>query len=215
MSVWLWILFLVTIVLIGLIRCVLDVRRLIKDKLFAESFLIKFCEWTNSRGESFERYNWMLAHSEKMQAKLGGTGILAVYRAPYNAFVANNFAIILNLLPELNRAFRTNRIDEATHVQGEMVDGCLRRYIGSLDNKWNDMARRIFNPIAWFFAGTGTLLRLPLMVLNESKIISNSRSEELADSRIFAFINFFVTLATFISSIIAIVKDWNVLIKFF
>ena len=214
MTTWHIILTLIVLMVIGLIRQRHIVRKKVLRIDLATEFLSKFVEWCNGQAKDHALYNWMLNKSETAQTMLGGGGLIDV-RPPCANYIVHNHAVILNEIPEIQKEFfddlRTfNSIAHknlATRIQ--MVDSCLRRFIGTTEEEHRRERTRLFNPLVLFCGGVAWLMELPLFILSETKIITTSRRAIIANGRLFSLLSGIVTLATLVATTMTIVMGWE------
>jgi hypothetical protein len=99
--------------------------------------------------------------------------------------------------------------DQVISAYAQMIDGCLRRFIGSTEEQHRRERARLFNPLVLFCGGVVWLMELPLFILSETKIITTSRRMIITNGRVFSMISGVGTIATLIATIMAIVMGWD------
>jgi len=213
MTTWHIILVPVALLIAGLMRQVFIVRKKNIRLLLADEFLSKFLDWCNSRGQDHTLYNWLLSKSETVQTMLGGGGLMHI-RRPFESGYHPNVPVILNAIPEIQHEWRDDwRKGRTIETYAQMVDGCLRRFIGSTEEQLRRERTRLFNPLVLFCGGVAWLMELPLFILSETKIISTSQRAIIANGRLFSFFSGVVTLATLIATLMTIVMGWDGFVK--
>jgi hypothetical protein len=214
MSTWQIILIPIGLIVVGLVRQVLILRKKHTRLGLAMEFLERFINWFNSKGEEHESYNWMTEQSDTVQMMLGGSGVIA-FSDPLRGIRANNWPIILNALPEINHAFsdrdygRLEPMSRRNLQLAQYVENCLRRFIGSTEEQLHRERSRLFNPLVLFCGGVAWLMELPLFILSETKIITASRRAIIVNGRLFSMVSGIVALAALAGTIITIVTGWE------
>jgi hypothetical protein len=210
MSTWEIILIPVVLMVAGVIRQVLILRKKALRLDLATEFLNKFLEWCNGRAEDHSLYNWMLNKSETVQTMLGSGGLMHI-RRPFESGYHPNVPVILSGIPEIQRAWHEGwRVhDQVISAYTQTIDGCLRRFIGSTEEQRRRERARLFNPLVLFCGGVAWLMELPLFILSETNIISTSRRMIIANGRLFSLLSGIGTIATLIATIMAIVMGWD------
>ncbi len=214
MSAWQITLVFAGIMVSGFVRQYFTLRSHRKQAEFACAFLCKFIEWCDGQGKNNVLYNWILGNSEKIQNVIGYSGLMDMRRPFENAY-HTNVPIILNLIPDIystlnnDDPWRNSILRRNLVFSIQSVDGCLRRYIGSKEEKIRHEQLRLFNPFVWFGGGIAWLMELPLSVLSEVGGISSERKIAIARGRIFSLAKGIVSIASLISIIMAFVLDWE------
>lgn len=209
MATWQVILIPICLVAAGFVRQVLILRKKALRLDLATEFLNKFLDWCNGRAQDHSLYNWMLGKSETVQTMLGAGGLIHL-RRPFENGYHPNCPIILNAIPEIQREWSDSWRDSQTiQTYGQMVDGCLRRFIGSTEEQLRRERARLFNPLVLFCGGVAWLMELPLFILSETKFITTSRRMIIANGRLFSLLSGVVTLATLVATIMTIVMGWD------
>lgn len=209
MAIWQITLILIGLIGLGLIRQFFILRNKKMRLDLTSEFLVKFIDWFNSNGQEHALYNWLLNKSEPVQAMLGASGLIHL-RKPFESGYHPNCPIILNGIAEIDRELRNDWRDGRTvETYAHMVEGSLRRFIGSAEEAFNHERKRMFNPLVLFCGGVAWLMELPLFILSETKVISASRRAIIANGRVFNLLSGVVTLATLIATIMTIVMGWD------
>jgi hypothetical protein len=186
MTSWHIILIPIGLMITGLVRQLLIVRKKRLRLGLAEEFLRQFIEWFNCNGQDPSIYNWLLNKSETVQTMLGACGLVHL-RRPFESGYHPNCPIILNGISEIAREWRNDWRDGQTiQTYAHMVDSSLRRFIGSTEEQYRRERTRLFNPLVLFCGGVAWLMELPLVILSETKIITASRRAIIANGRLFS-----------------------------
>lgn len=184
-------------------------RKKAKNLVLVKEFLDNFIKWIDSKGQNNQLYDWLVTKSESVQSTLGRIGIIA-FRAPFGLYTSNNYPVILNAIPEIQKEFwDTWRSDSDIVHYAQIVDNVLRRYIGVAEEQLKEETKKFFNPIILFCNGVAWILESPFYIFTECKIISHRRFSMIVNGRIFSFISGLTALVTLVSSIMAIVIGWN------
>lgn len=209
MNSWQIILIPLCLVIIGFVRQVLILRKKHQRIQLAENFLERFLSWFNDGAKDQGTYNWLIQNSAIVQRLLGAGGIMA-FRAPFGMFTSNNYPVILNMIPEIQRELRCNFSSGQTiDIYARTIDECLRRFLGTAEEQYQRDRSRIFNPLALLCGGVAWLMELPLYILNETKVITTGVRTGIVSGRAFSVLSGVVTLATLVATIMSIVMGWD------
>lgn len=214
MTTWQIILMPIGLIIIGLIRQLLILRKMGLRHDLAREFLGRFIEWVNSRGRNHAEYNWLVEQSETVQEMLGHSGMIA-FTDRLRGLQANSWPIVLNALPEMNHAFSDRDYGwlepmvKRNLQMAQYVENSLRRFIGSIGEQRRRERTRLFNPLVLFCGGVAWLMELPLFILSEAKIITASRRAIIVNGRAFSLLSGIVTLATLFATMMTIVMGWG------
>lgn len=214
MTTWQIILIPLVLMVLGFVRQVLILRRKMMRLSLAGEFLRKFIEWCNGEAKDHALYNWMVSKAEAVQTMLAGGGLID-FRPPFANYIHRNYPVILNEIPEIQKEFfgdlRSFNSIAAQNLNArvQMVDGCLRRFIGTTEEEHRRERGRLFNPLVLFCGGIAWLMELPLFILSETKIITASRRAIIVNGRLFSLVSGIVALAALAGTIITIVTGWE------
>jgi hypothetical protein len=214
MTTWQIILIPVGLMILGLIRQMLILRRKTQHLSLADEFLGKFVEWCNGEARDHSLYNWMLSKAVAIQTMLAGGGLIH-YRPPFANYIHRNYPVILNEIPEIQKEFLDdlrsfNSIAaQNLNIRIQMVDGCLRRFMGSTEEEHRRERGRLFNPLVLFCGGIAWLMELPLFILSETKIITTNRRAIIVNGWLFSLASGILALAALVGTIITIVTGWE------
>lgn len=208
MNIWYCIVVLAILIILGFIHEYLKLKQKANQLELTTVFLSKFIEWVNGNRDNFELYNWLTIKSEIVQRMLGHIGIIA-FRAPFGLYTTNNYPVILNAIPEIYREGRNSLGggDIATYAQ--MVDNCLRRFIGLNQEYLDGQRKRLFNPIVLLCSGTAWILEFPIYILSECKIIGETSRLKIINGKVFSFVSGITALLTLFSIIMGIIMGWE------
>ena len=207
MKTWQLILGIVVILVCGFLRELFASRRRVERLNFATEYLNNFIKWMSSGNKDYETYNWLIEKSEIMQSMLGRIGIIA-FRAPFGMYTTNKYPVILNAIPEIQKESQDYWGTDVGHY-AQIVDGCLRRFIGVAEEELKGKSKRLINPIVLLSGGVGLILGIPFYVLSECNVISSKNSSKIVHSRIFSIFSGIATIATLVFSVMGIVIGWN------
>lgn len=200
-----------TLLIIGVlvVICVIGVTALIKRQLanvkkidFLQEYLKEFGlfarSYLESKEPSHKRYDWLVKNSDKAQAALGTAGVIQ-YQAPYGRFSSSHYALLVNTIPKFTDGMGPSQADLA------MVDTALRRAIGIRQQRTETALKALKNPIKWLTSGVGTLLIMPLALLNELGIVSGGLVSRVRASSIFKFTAGSLSLIGILETVIGII----------
>lgn len=202
---------LLAIFVIGLVRIIRKLTRLSKAEDFAREFTEQLGIYCSSAGTDVEKYVWLIHRSNKMQNQLGSGGIVAAYRPPFANYQYKNYPIILNILPELRRAFNDDLLSrgDLPHNYASLLQDTLVRHIGSLSDRRDSLMRSLRNPLIWLRGGIRALMTLPLSILASVGILSENFVVRMTESKPFRWLSGFVGLVGFVSAIMSIAIGWS------
>jgi hypothetical protein len=189
--------------------CVIGVTALIKRQLanvkkidFLQEYLKEFglfaSSYLESKEPSHKRYDWLVKNSDKAQAALGTAGVIQ-YQAPFGRFSSSHYELLVNTIPKFTDGMGPSQADLA------MVDTALRRAIGIRQQRTETALKALKNPIKWLTSGVGTLLIMPLALLNELGIVSGDLVSRVRVSSIFKFITGSLSLIGILETAIGII----------
>lgn len=195
-----------------------------KDLDEAYEYLNKFREYGNSlikENEDYKAYEWLTMKGPKMQAKVGELGIAKGFIPPFSNIQYNTYQIIINTLPILRDEARdpmrsyNSLQNKIFHNYLSMIDDVLLRYIGSLENRLEDVRTQLKNPFIWLREGVQFFVQIPILLLYWSGLIQYTTYYRFSNNFIIKFINFLIILVGLVSSIITIVTGYNPFIEIF
>lgn len=184
---------------------------------FADEFRNKFIVFSNRYFQTYDRYTrtgefdvdlyvWLTMNVSKIQNHVGSFGFM-YYKPPYQNYMINQYAIIINTIPK----FRNGQVEK---FDAGAVDDCLLKHIGNLEENIKNYSHHIKNPIIWFREGFKVVLSIPFYVLGWFGIISNRKLTSIRESLIYKVISGLVALVTLISSIVTIIVGYDQTLAF-
>ena len=202
------ILLLIILMTIGLFNLLIDQRKLIEKHNFASEYLSRFQQFKNSYRTDFngETYYWLTSHVSKIQSNLGFFGIVLNYQPAFSNYIHKSYQIIVNTLPEM----RNMRADSSMINASE---DALIRYIGFLDDAYENSINQIKNPFKWLKTGVQSIISLPFFILYWLGLISSSFLEKIINNSILKLISGFIALIGFIASIMSIILGWETFVR--
>lgn len=211
------VLVLITVALIGLMDIRRDIKALSDDLEFTNQFLVKLKEFITSHGDPAV-YTWLLMRCDRMQVQLGAAGLVS-FRPPFMNVEYRNYPLILNLLPELNRAMGEAGAGERiaarhAHDYAAMLQEAVIRRGGVLQFQLDNIGRKATNPLVWFTRGVQWLIAMPLLVLVSIGIVSSSAISRVSSSPLFRVISGLVALIGLVSAVIGIITGWEPFVLF-
>ncbi|QNB09252.1 hypothetical protein G5S34_22520 [Herbaspirillum frisingense] len=187
-------------------------RQRIPERIdLVSNFLSKLKEYISSVGNNHEAYGWLLHRSHKMQRELGLYGIYASYSPPYSGRVYVNYPIILNMLPEMRKAFEDDYLarTQLGYQYGAAIQETIIRYAGALADQREELDRKIRNPVIWFREGIRILMALPISIIGWLGAMSERTVSSIVGSRGFALVTAFASIIGFLSAVIGIALGWE------
>jgi len=211
-------LILTALTLTGFIDLLLK-RKKINNKInFTHEYLNSLAQYLSSKGQDVKSYAWLLENSVRMQNMLGSLGV-ADYKPPGTDYFIRNYQVVINFLPELRRAFETDRFLSVTSLSKEFGQGLVEvlcRFLGLLKEASNEMKKDLCNPLVLFRNGVQNIIMIPFYIVSHLgfkniKIINKKGYQIII--RIFTFL---ISLITLIAALLTIILSWerlNVLIQ--
>lgn len=193
----------------GFVTLVAARRRIARDYQFAHDFGERFSDFTRSEGVNAEAYTWLIQQSNKMQIAMGSQGVYAMFRPPFANFQYRNYPIILNLLPELRKAFLDPILSRnlAQQYRSAIAESLLR-HVGMLEQR-KASDGELLNPLVWLREGVRWLLSLPFALLAWTGLISLQKVNALLYSGLARVVTAFVTLVGLLSGVMGIILGWK------
>ncbi|MEA3475668.1 MAG: hypothetical protein U9R23_04425 [Candidatus Cloacimonadota bacterium] len=204
----------ILIFLIGLVKLLHTKIKLTEQSRFAEEFLNKFREYLSSSGKDTKTYGWLIHRSSKAQSEMGTVAVLKIYRPPYQNFAIKNYQIILDMISDLRYAFENMTFNsKMVSLYGDTIQEAIIRYLGILDDKYNDHMKSLKNPIIWFREGIQTIVIFPITLLHWFGLFNKSTLNSLSDNFIFKAFSVLIAFIEFFGSIISIILGWEEFLK--
>ena len=101
--------------------------RLEDNEKLAVDFLSRLQDYVQSQGKDGEAYAWLTHRANRVQSTMGAAGISHGYKPPFENFMYREYAIILNMLPELRQSAQytgigiSNQFDQYAAVLQETL----------------------------------------------------------------------------------------------
>lgn len=184
--------------------------RVTENMEFANEFMAKLRQFVESSGSQSDAYGWLIHRSNKMQEQLGSDGVFAKYRPPFANFQFQNFPIVLNLLPELQRSL-TDQLPsgDLANQYAMALQEALVRHLGTLHDREVDLAKSIRNPLTWLREGVRAIVALPLNVLSWLGVLSEVTVGRITASKYFSALSGLAALIGFVSAVVGLVTGWR------
>lgn len=206
-----------TVFIIGFVQVYNRNSRVVKKIDFAGEYRNKFIEFSNKYFETYDRwsragdfdgqlYVWLTRNVSRIQGNLGSFGIMD-YIAPFQTYRVSNYQIIINTLPK----FRAGQVQ---NFDAGLVDDCLLRYIGYLEDYNKETEKDVKNPIVCFREGFKVIISIPLFIISSFGIFSRRTVDNIMDSFIFKIFAGFTALVTLVSGLVTIVVGYDQTVKF-
>lgn len=176
----------------------------------AQEYLVRLGHYISSGGSDTASYSWLTQRAPAMQRQLGATGIMTAYRPPAANFQYTNYPILLNMLPELRKAFADSYVLERLASEyGATLQEVMLRHLGDIDQYDTKLAKKLRNPFIWLREGVRTTLAFPLYLLQWFGLTSESVTSTVTGNIIFRFLSSLAVVIGFIGSIVTIVLGWE------
>jgi len=203
-------LFLLALTASGFFKLFLTKKSLERDFETTETYFSNLKKYLSSQGKDNETYSWLIFKSNSMQRALGIYGIFNLYKPPGYVGQYRNYPIVVNLLPELKKAFQDHLfLNNLDNSYADILQETLIRYLGvlaeSIDQKRLDMK----NPFKLIREGVKLLFALPILVLEWVGILPERYGSKLIDSLLMRIISSTFTIIGLISAVIGIVTGWD------
>lgn len=195
--------------IIGFISiCVKKIKNTAKHD-FLQQFHEFFHTYVVSHGKDSTSYYWLIHRSEKMQTQLGVQGVINGYQAPYSKYRVNNYPVILNIIPEINKYLQHEILDNLATQYINLISETLVRHKGCLDDLDCDLLKRIKNPLIWFSEGVSLVVSVPFYLLRIFGVLSSQHVNYITSSKYFSVFSGLISFIGFVSAIITIVLGWD------
>jgi hypothetical protein len=208
---WAAFVLLLTLLIVGVARIWSSLSRLFSERKEVDDFIQVFNRYHQSQGQDLDAYGRLIETSYRVQELIGHVGVMAEFRAPFGAFVARNYQIILNALPSMNRDLGHGTGGRSEY--GVLVAETLVRYMGWSEDLIREKQRDAKNPLVWLREGVSAILLVPVQLLQAFGIGSRFRTASVARSTGFRVAAALVTLVGFVGSIFTIALGWRPMIE--
>lgn len=184
----------------------------VKKNEYANEYRNKFIEFSNKYFNTYDRYSrsgeidnslyvWLTMNSNKIQTDMGLFGVVD-YLAAFRTHKVTNYRVILNTIPK----YRDGDIKEQ---DVNLLDNCLLRYLGFIQEMESIALNNLKNPLIWFREGIRTMISVPLLIFNSFGILSNQTVEKITGNLIFNIFSGIIALVTLISGLITIIVGYE------
>ena len=193
---------------VGVVR-LLVVRSRVAGNL---SYIIEFRQRLEHLMGSQDRnvYDWLTMNANRMQAQLGGGGIMT-FRPPFANYVVHNYPVVLNVLAELRKCFSDSLLarGDLPNQYHALLDDALLRHEGTLRELHRRNSLSLRNPLKWLPVGASWVLALPVWLLESFGLVSHSVASRIESSRTFRLISSVAALLAFVSAVVGLVTGWE------
>lgn len=208
MTIKIWIIIIIIgAFVIGISAIILRLLKVVRKIDFANEYRSNFISFANrfyknydsgSRTSDFdgEKYTWLTMNVSKIQNMLDSFERMT-FRPAFANYIYNDYQIIVNTLLK----FRIGGVD---NLEISLVDDCLLRYIGNLEEYRVEVLKKLKNPIQWFKEGIDKLLSLFLLSFYWFGILGQRSTNRIMNSLIYKFISGIVALTIFLSGLVTI-----------
>lgn len=197
------IVFLLSIILLGFIKSLYNIKKYIEDYNFVNDYIGKMMDLLNRRIDN-TNYVYLLDNAIKLSNVLGIYGVMDLtipFKGTYKNYSIVN--IILNYRSDLME-------DELTLAMKSM-----QIYLGQCNDNIKSTRKTLKNIFSLFSVGFRFLFNIPLFILNSLGIISNSFYYKIKNNGFYYFIQNLVALIGLVSSIIGIIQGKEVLFNIY
>lgn len=183
----------------------------VKQKIgFASKYTNTFMQFAQADENDAHAYTWLVRNSVRMQEEMGLYGIVS-YKPPGSFGYIANYLVIVNLLPEImeyrQQSFGTLRSTYSDIVR--LYWETLTRYIGVLEQQFEQSKKRLRNPFIWVQTGVQTIILVPLFILNWLGLLGRSPLAKAENLGVVKIISGLGALVHLVSALIAIVLGWD------
>jgi hypothetical protein len=202
----------VVLLSIGFFRISSRIRALQGESDEVDDFHQGFSRYLESEGQDMDAYVHVTERAFRIQALLGPVGVMGLFRAPFGAYQARNWQIIVNALPALRREYEDGRglFQRSRGLDGyaALLQETLFRYRGWIDGRIAERRADLRNPIVWLREGVTAVLLVPIALLH-SLGMSGAATASFSESPALRVLAGLVTLIGLVGSVIGIVLDWS------
>lgn len=200
------------ILVVGFARLAREARRLVARQEEVSEFFQTLHQYINSKGQDAASYSLLLERSPRVQELLGHFGMFASFRKPF-APAFRQYAVVLNMLPELRRSFQEDQHALAPRQEwveyGSLLQESLLRAQGAAKDELKNVHSALVNPFVWFREGVRAVLLGPIALLLWLGVLPADSPYRVARSRVFRIVSGLVALISLVSSIIGIALGWR------
>ncbi len=134
-------------------------------------------------------------------------GIFAKYKPPHANYMIGDYPVLVNLLPELNRAANDEFLGRIAGEYATMIEEVLDRYSGELETSADRAKAPLRNPLIWFREGVEACLAVPRTILAAFGVVR--RSGRHPQGKVAMVTSGLFALVTFVSGLVTIVAGWD------
>lgn len=200
------------VLIVGFVRLAREARRLVARQEEVSQFFQTLQQYIESKGQDGAAYSLLLERSPRIQELLGHYGVFASFRKPF-APAFRQYAIVLNMLPELRRSFQEDQQALAPRQEwveyGSLLQESLLRGQGAAKDELKVIHSGLANPFIWFREGVRAVLLTPVAVLLWLGVLPADSPYRIARSRVFRVLSGIVALISLVSSMIGIALGWR------
>lgn len=201
------------VLIVGFLRLSREARRLVAQQQEVSEFFEMLQRYIDSKGRDAPAYTLLLERSPRIQELLGHYGVFASFRKPFAPGAFRQYAVVLNMLPELRRSFFEDQRGLVAREEwveyGSILQESLLRSQGATKDDLKIVHKGLANPFIWFREGVRGLLLLPVSVLLWLGVLPAGSPYRVAKSRMFLVLSGIVALIGLVSSIIGIALGWR------
>ena len=156
---------LISIIIIGFVMKLFELKDIVKRIDFTSKYRNKFIDFTNAlfSAKSFNQqlYYELTSDVNAMQYELGADGIFAHVIDNLNGYSTRNYQLLINFLPELRDAISemaNSIIMMRCSKSAKDCDDMFIRHLGSLEEYDKSVRNNLFNPFSCFSEGIKSII---------------------------------------------------------
>lgn len=179
---------------------------------FQNNFISCIDEFVATQNLNTESYGRFIHDVDKIQIELGEDGIVATYIDPLRGVKCRNYQVFVNLPNELRTISvmpENSIIVSRLYQLVGLCDDILRRHVGNLDRKIEQVSKKLWNPFVCFGTGINWILKLPGNVLEWTGIVKHKNVRMVYENWLFSIVSKLITFVGLVSSIITIALGWK------
>ena len=183
-------------------------------QVFLSEFVQLFAKYVQSNAQDEATYVELVRRVTRMQAEIGGHGMMALFRPAFANFAYKNYAILPNMLPDYRRYAADWALRGQADQYASSIRDALLRYSGTLDEAEPDVHRELRNPIIWFRKGMRAIVASPFALLRSLGILSATQEAGLTASAALRVGSGILALIALVAGLIQIATGWDATVVF-
>jgi hypothetical protein len=202
------ILVVITLIIIGLIKEIRGLLRVVDDTEFLISYNESYVNYMNNYlGKRYdtpkekELHIKLISEAPKAQRLLMDAGLVD-YQPAFRGYMVKNYPILVNTVQSL-------RNPSSLTEEFNWVHTILLMQIARYKELHKDIKGNILNPIILLREGVQFFVTLPISLLYWTGVIQYSTQDKLSNNIVVKFLNFLIISIGFVSAIVTIVLGWE------